>query len=155
MVNVIAVAEHVLKRLGSSSTMKLQKIVYYSQAYHLVRYGQPLFCERIEAWRNGPVFAICMICWLTSLAISDGYFGLPHLTTSQLQEHEVAAIDHVVNVLGKRTGKELSELTHSEAPWCDARGDIPPHWSSSSLISIEAIKNYYGSPTCTNPVFAN
>ena len=55
MANVIAVAEHVLKRLGSSSTMKLQKIVYYSQAYHLVRYGQPLFSERIEAWRNGPV----------------------------------------------------------------------------------------------------
>ena len=154
MANVVAVAEHVLKRLGSSSTMKLQKIVYYSQAYHLVRYGQPLFCERIEAWRNGPVIRDLYDLHAHEFVISDGYFGID-LTTGQLQEHEVAAIDHVVNVLGKRTGKELSELTHSEAPWRNARGDIPPHWSSSSLISIEAIKNYYGSPACTNPVFAN
>lgn len=153
MANVIAVAEHVLKRLGSSSTMKLQKIVYYSQAYHLVRYDQPLFSERIEAWRNGPVVRDLYDLHAHEFVISDGYFGAD--LTGQLQEHEVAAIDHVVNVLGKRTGKELSELTHSEAPWRNARGDIPPHWSSSSLISIEAIKNYYGSPACTNPVFAN
>lgn len=104
MVNVIAVAEHVLKRLGSSSTMKLQKIVYYSQAYHLVRYGQPLFCERIEAWRNGPVIRDLYDLHAHEFVISDGYFGAD-LTTSQLQEHDVAAIDHVVNVLGRQLAK--------------------------------------------------
>lgn len=153
MANVIAVAEHVLKRLGSSSTMKLQKIVYYSQAYHLVRYGQPLFSERIEAWRNGPVVRDLYDLHAHEFVISDGYFGAD--LTGRLQEYEIATIDHVVNVLGNRTGRELSELTHSEAPWRDARGGIPADWGSNSLISVEAIKDYYGSPACANPVFAN
>ena len=90
MANVIAVAEHVLKRLGSSSTMKLQKIVYYSQAYHLVRYGQPLFSERIEAWRNGPVVRDLYDLHAHEFVISDGYFGAD--LTGRLQEYELSLI---------------------------------------------------------------
>ena len=37
------------------TTMKLQKLIYYSQAWSLVWDEKPLFAERIEAWANGPV----------------------------------------------------------------------------------------------------
>ena len=37
------------------SAMKLQKLIYYSQAWSLVWDDEPLFPERIEAWINGPV----------------------------------------------------------------------------------------------------
>lgn len=153
MADVITVAEYVLKQLGSSSTMKLQKIVYYSQAYHLVRRGQPLFPERIEAWRNGPVVRELYNRHAHEFVISDGFFQAH--SDDKLQEHEIASIDHVVKALKNKTGRELSELTHSEAPWRDARGDIPAYQASNALISDEAIRNYYGSATCTNPVFAN
>ena len=50
MADVLDVAKYALDKLGYVSTMKLQKIVFYSHAYHLVRQGLPLFDDRIEAW---------------------------------------------------------------------------------------------------------
>ena len=37
------------------SNMKLQKMLYYEQGYHLAAFGTPLFDEDIEAWMYGPV----------------------------------------------------------------------------------------------------
>jgi len=44
------VAAYILDKCGSMSAMKLQKLVYYSQAWHLVWDDAPLFEERVEAW---------------------------------------------------------------------------------------------------------
>ncbi len=49
------VGKYVLEKRGSMTTWKLQKLVYYSKAWHLVWEGEPLFPEHIEAWANGPV----------------------------------------------------------------------------------------------------
>lgn len=37
------------------SNLKLQKLVYYAQGFHLAIYNIPLFHEPIEAWTHGPV----------------------------------------------------------------------------------------------------
>ncbi|MGW0920666.1 Panacea domain-containing protein [Streptomyces sp. NPDC002755] len=37
------------------TAMKLQKLVYYCQAWHLVWEGRALFPEAIRAWASGPV----------------------------------------------------------------------------------------------------
>ena len=55
MANVYDVAKYVLKKLGSMSTMKLQKEVYYCQAWSLGWDGKSLFDEDFQAWANGPV----------------------------------------------------------------------------------------------------
>ncbi len=55
MAHVQDVARYILEKRGRMSAMKLQKLVYYSQGWHLVFDGEPLFAERIEAWANGPV----------------------------------------------------------------------------------------------------
>ncbi len=44
------VAAYIIERHGRMSSMKLQKLVYYSQAWHLVWDDEPLFPERIQAW---------------------------------------------------------------------------------------------------------
>ena len=36
------------------SNMKLQKLLYYQQGFHLAYFGTPLFDEEIEAWMYGP-----------------------------------------------------------------------------------------------------
>ncbi len=152
MANVIDVACYALKKLDNSSTMKLQKIVYYSQALHLVRFGTPLFSEDIEAWRNGPVVPALFRRHAHEFVISDGYFG--DCVESALSEQEQKTIDCVVDKLRSKTGKELSELTHSEDPWRCARGDIPDNQASSNVISTEAMRIFYGSGSCCNPVFS-
>lgn len=37
------------------TNMKLQKLLYYAQGWHLALKGDALFDERIEAWPHGPV----------------------------------------------------------------------------------------------------
>ena len=55
MPNVFDVAAYVLQQKGPMTTWKLQKLVYYCQAWSLVREDEELFPEEIEAWANGPV----------------------------------------------------------------------------------------------------
>lgn len=55
MADVVDVAEYILAQRGPMSAAKLQKLCYYSQAWHLVWDGVPLFPEPIHAWANGPV----------------------------------------------------------------------------------------------------
>ena len=37
------------------SNLKMQKLLYYAQGHFSALYDEPLFEERIEAWRYGPV----------------------------------------------------------------------------------------------------
>ncbi len=55
MVTVHDVAAYILKKHGPLTAMKLQKLVYYCQAWSLVWDEHPLFRSKIEAWANGPV----------------------------------------------------------------------------------------------------
>lgn len=59
MANVFDVAKYILEKLGTLSTMKLQKLCYYCQAWSLVWDDTPLFDEKFEAWANGPVCRNC------------------------------------------------------------------------------------------------
>lgn len=52
---IINVAAKILEIMGPMTTMKLQKLVYYSQAHSLATTGLSLFPEDFEAWTNGPV----------------------------------------------------------------------------------------------------
>ena len=53
--DVFSVARYVRQRLGQVDPRKLQKLVYYAQAWSLVWRQRPAFGERIEAWVDGPV----------------------------------------------------------------------------------------------------
>jgi len=54
MVSVLDVAANILAKRGPMSVMKLQKLVYYCQAWSLVWDDRPMFREPIEAWTMGP-----------------------------------------------------------------------------------------------------
>ncbi|MGA8142178.1 MAG: type II toxin-antitoxin system antitoxin SocA domain-containing protein, partial [Desulfobaccales bacterium] len=60
MISCVDVAKYFLSLTDEESgelisNLKLQKLVYYAQGFHLVFYDTPLFSERIEAWTYGPV----------------------------------------------------------------------------------------------------
>ncbi len=55
MATVFDVAAYILEQYSAIPTMKLQKLIYYCQAWSLVWDEEPLFSEDIEAWANGPV----------------------------------------------------------------------------------------------------
>ena len=55
---VFDVAKYILEKRSPMTAMKLEKIIYYSQAWSLVWDSAPLFNEPIEAWMNGPVIPV-------------------------------------------------------------------------------------------------
>lgn len=152
MAHVFDVAQFILGKKSNISTMKLQKLVYYSQAYHLVKQGVPLFHQRIEAWVNGPVVPVLYEVHKGQavVALDDINF---YCQSFDLDAKAKESITHVLAVLGARTGSELSELTHSEKPWAEARKGLQPSERSNNLISIESIQSFYSAKDCSNPLF--
>lgn len=141
MASALDVADYILKKIGSTSSWKLQKLVYYSQAWHLVWEDAPLFNERIEAWANGPV----------SPALYEKHKGGFTVETisggnaKKLAKKEKEAIDTVIKFYGEYSGQQLSDLTHSEDPWLNARDGLAATERGNREITLEAMSEYYTS----------
>jgi uncharacterized phage-associated protein len=135
------VAAYILEKTGATSAMKLQKLVYYSQAWHLVWDDEPLFGDRVEAWANGPVVPVLYRAHRGSFTVKAWSQGqASKLTTSQRQ-----SIDAIVKHYGPKEAVVLSQLTHREAPWRDAREGLQPGARSDREITKAAMAEYYGS----------
>jgi len=141
MANVLDVAAFVLTNAGEMTAWKLQKLVYYSQAWSLVWDERPIFAEHIQAWANGPVCPDLYQYHRGKFLVSKIAVGDPGKLTSD----EVETVEAVLKYYGGKSAQELSDLTHSEAPWKDARGDLPPGASCTREISHTAMAAYYES----------
>lgn len=151
MVEVIDVAAYVLEQVGSVTTMKLQKLVYYSQVRHLIACGSPLFPEEIQAWANGPVSPKLYHAHSGKYMISRGGVS-SNDSSDRLSPLEREVIDFVVEKLGSYSGEQLRELSHSERPWQEARRGYAPGDRCSEPITIDSIRKFYSSSSCSNPV---
>jgi len=141
-VNVHDVAAYILKKCGPMSAMKLQKLVYYCQAWSLVWEERPLFPERIEAWASGPVAPDLYREHKGQFLLKDWKErGSP----KKLSGDDKETIDVVLKAYGHRNAQQLSELTHREAPWKNARNGLAPGDPGTETITHEAMSEYYSS----------
>ncbi len=151
MANAIDVAAYILEQTGSATTMKLQKLVYYTQVRYLVMNGRPLFEDRIEAWANGPVSPRLYHVHSGRYMIGKGGLGSYGSSDALGYAEKVAAL-YVVEKLGAYSGEQLRGLSHSERPWQEARVGYAPGARCNVPITVESMKSYYSSPECSNPV---
>jgi uncharacterized phage-associated protein len=141
MGSVHDVAAYILQKRGPLTAMKLQKLVYYSQAWSLVWEERPIFDEKIEAWANGPVVP----------ALYDSHRGLfriyklPKGDPSALDAADQSTIDSVLAYYGDKNSQWLSDLTHNEDPWIQARRGLAPGERGENEITLASMAEYYGS----------
>ncbi|NJN22715.1 MAG: SocA family protein [Leptolyngbya sp. RL_3_1] len=121
------------------SNLKLQKLVYYAQAWHLALYQQPLFPEDFQAWVHGPV-----IPSLYQKYKSFGWQPIIEDAIAQLPEEVVQFLDEVAQEYFACDAYELEYMTHMEDPWILARGDLLSDAPSSTIIDKDWIQEYYG-----------
>jgi uncharacterized phage-associated protein len=141
MASVHDVAKYILSDQGELDTWKLQKLVYYSQSWHLVWDEEPLFTNRIEAWANGPVVPALYREHRGSFRVSTWPQGrVGNLTRAQRE-----SIDVVLEHYGRFTGYTLREMTHRERPWREARQGVPAGAASTNEITRDSMQSYYGS----------
>ena len=127
------------------SLLKLQKLLYYTQAWALAFNGELLFDGRFQAWVHGPVnrqiydrFARkSLYAEVTSADITPGFDfnSIPAVT----RQH----IDAVLEVYAKYTGAQLESMTHDERPWTEAREGYSPSARCEIEISERTMRDYY------------
>ncbi|MFZ4705407.1 MAG: Panacea domain-containing protein [Bacteroidales bacterium] len=145
-------AEFVLKKSGELSHLKLQKLIYYIQGYHLGMFDEPLFEEDFEAWVHGPVqpelfHAIKDISRLHDdiAFIQDDGVPEPEVKLQGLNMDQHELIEEIIREFGHLSGMQLEAMTHSEAPWKDARRGIGPGEKCNNIISKESMRSFFKS----------
>lgn len=141
MATVFDAAKFILEQKGTLSTMKLQKLCYYAQAWSLVWDDKPLFDEDFEAWANGPV---CPELFYHT----QGRFSIDKSdmkgSSSELNADQKETVLAVLDYYGDKDVQWLSQLTHMEEPWKEARHGLPAGAKSNQTISKESMAMYYG-----------
>lgn len=118
--------------------LKLQKLLYYIEAWHLVYTDEPLINDNFEAWLHGPVVRKVWNFYKTFSVMFDD-LPLPNQDmTINLTEEQEQIIDDVLDEYGEKTGYYLECLTHVEDPWIEARKN-----GESEIISKDTMKEYY------------
>jgi uncharacterized phage-associated protein len=115
------------------SNLRLQKLLYYQQGFHLAYFGTPLFNEDIEAWVYGPAVPVVYDAYKTEDKNSLHYDG----DVISLNNKEESLFNQVMDVYGEFSAIGLMNLTHSERPWKETKIGI------GSVISKEKMTAFF------------
>lgn len=111
---------------------KLQKLLYFAQAWHLGIYGTPLFNSDFEAWVHGPVIPALLERYTSQFsweAISE------KVDRPQLPEQIGEFLEEVAEAYFEYDDETLERIICSEKPWLEARGNLPRDESCHAIIS--------------------
>lgn len=113
------------------SNMKLQKMLYYEQGFHLAYFGTPLFDAEIVAWQYGPV-----VPEIYNLYKCNGRNGIvPKSDPIILEQLEENLFNEVFEVYNEYSASGLVTQTHSEKPWQET--------SLNGVISNESMQSFF------------
>lgn len=118
--------------------LKLNKLCYYAQGWHLAKFGEPLFKENIEAWDYGPlireVYYTYRVCGKEPIQEPATDFD-----ESELPREVLSLLSEVYINYGKYTSAALIDLTHrAGTPW---RQVYEP--KMNNIIENDLIKSYF------------
>lgn len=140
MLNVHNVAKYFLLKGDNEEesgicNLKLQKLLYYAQGFHLALFEQPLFDSKIEAWRHGPV---CIEVYHKYKNHGRNLIPAPpdFKPTSVFSHEQIEFLDEVYDVFGQFSAWKLRNMTHDEPPW--AGNEI-----NASEISVDELADYF------------
>ena len=151
-INSIFLSYYVIDKLQSVSQLKLQKLLYYIEAWHLVYFENELITDNFEAWVHGPVSTKIYHHFkqtsklYASMRLKDMSRGkYIEKIKEELDPAQIELINDVLEEYGDKTDYHLEQLTHMELPWQDARGECKHDNPCNNIISKEVIKTYYAS----------
>jgi uncharacterized phage-associated protein len=128
------------KSVTPISNLKLQKLLYYVQGWHLGLYGPPVFNEQIQAWIHGPVVPAVFQSYRqfkwTPIPADYG----PVKVDKDTADHVIA----ILGAFGKLSAAQLEAISHKEAPWIEARKGIEPNCPSTSVITHDSMRRFFG-----------
>lgn len=137
MTNIFTVATYILSREGPMSSMKLQKLCYYCQAWSIAWNGRELFYEDFEAWDTGPVCPELFRHTQDKAKVES--CKLAPFSKGSLSAKQKDTINHVLSHYAKHSAQWLEQLTILEDPWFEAKIAQGTH----EIITKKSMSNYY------------
>lgn len=145
------IADYIILRVKSEDknasliNLKLQKLLYYVQAWSYGINKKPMFAGNFEAWIHGPV----------NREIYDRFNPTKYLyseiSLEDCQNKDVALspedaefVNFILENYLKYSGAELESLSHAEMPWVKTRGDLGVNERCDKVISSELMIECYG-----------
>lgn len=147
------ITRYILSKSCDITPLALQKLLYYAQAFYYAIFNDVLFENECQAWVLGPVYPDVYYKYKgfgynpieNSINIADDDFN-------QLTTKEKDFLDVILCAFGRYSGKILSEMTHKEKPWIEARGNLQPEDRCVTTISRNAINEYFASVVAANDI---
>ncbi|PPB55606.1 Panacea domain-containing protein [Campylobacter hyointestinalis] len=123
-----------------TSRLKLLKLLYYIQGYHLAMFDAPLFNDKIEAWLHGPVVP-SVYQWaknLTDEKMQDEAMDEKQMGALNLHPQQTKLISEVLNIYNKYSAYGLRDKTHTEMPWLSVYEK-----DKNNEITQDSLKNFF------------
>ena len=147
----IELAKYILAKVGHPTNhLKLQKLVYYVEAYHLSYFNESIIDDDFEAWVHGPVIRKVWNRFSNRIALYDQiqldtYQAMKVVgeVESKISDEQFDLIENIISSLGMKSGYYLECMTHEELPWQEARKGLPYDVRSARKISKETMKRFY------------
>jgi uncharacterized phage-associated protein len=137
---------------------KLQKLLYYVQAWHLVFFKDPLFDEGPQAWRHGPVYPnvyhyfkefrydpISLKKEYERTGLNCEGLMVAIAAKNNLNKDQENLIEEVLLKYGRLSAFTLEVLSHDEKPWVEQREGLSEFDRGEKVIPFDSMKNYYSS----------
>lgn len=123
------------------SNLKLQKLLYFIQAYFLTSCNRPCFREDIEAWDFGPVVPEAYYEYKKYGANSIPYIFYNPFENKKdvITEDDKQLINYVLDEMAQYSATTLVAVTHAQDPWKEVYKPYSPHIK----ISKESIREYF------------
>jgi uncharacterized phage-associated protein len=121
------------------SNLKLQKLLFYVQAWHLAVFRRPLFLEKFQAWIRGPAIP----------EIYERYKGYgwrnidEEVKAPDLDARIVGFLEEVLTEYSPLDARYLEQLVCHEDPWLAVRGETPIDEPSTATLDEETMGTYY------------
>lgn len=143
-------AKYILAKVGPINHLKLQKLVYYVEAYHLAYFEKSLIDDNFEAWLHGPV---SRKIWNHIKEVANVYDSIKYPGEDKhafvndfkkgITEDQLDLLNDVLREFGKESSYKLECMTHAEDPWKKARRGCAPGDKCETIINKEVMKKYY------------
>ena len=151
--NINLIADYIIMRLTSDEentliNLKLQKLLYYLQAWSLGINNERFLNCKFEAWVHGPVCRELYNRFRASKTlysfISKDDVDKNETSYMCIDEEDRSFINYILDNYAGFSGTELEVMTHKEQPWIEARHGIGPMESCNEVISEDTMRDFYG-----------
>lgn len=121
--------------------LKVQKLLYYAEAWNQVINGEELFEGQIQAWAHGPV-----VPEVFHEFKAYGWNPLPVPDEKEIPKFSEEAenvLQQIIDSYGELPAKTLENMTHEDEPWIRARGTLAPEERCEASIPKKEIKAFF------------